>query len=121
MQLKLKPASVIKASLGIQPNGPVHAYFTDRCADHMDKYVPYSGDYANRTHLRENIEKGTNYIKYNQLYASYQYYGERADGTHKITHYTTPGTGTYWDRRMWSAEKSQVIAEVQDYVNRGGK
>lgn len=120
MQIKMKPASVIKAKLGIQSGGPVHAYFTERCADHMDKYVPYSGA-SGRIHLREEIEKGVNYIKYKQLYASYQYHGVREDGTHRVQNYTTPGTGPYWDKRMWSAEKDDVIAEVQDYVNKGGK
>ena len=47
MKLDMKPNSVIKADLGIQKNGPVHAFFTATCALHMDKYVPFrSGDLA---------------------------------------------------------------------------
>lgn len=28
-------------------------------------------------------------------------------------------TTSYWDKKMWSAEKNDVIKEVQEYVNRG--
>lgn len=116
MQIKMKPTSVIKANLGIQNGGSVHAFFTNSCYKHMDKYVP-----KDEGNLRTNVDVATNTITYESPYASYQYYGVRADGTHVVRNYTTPGTGTYWDKRMWSAEKDDVIREVQSYVNRGGK
>ena len=118
MRLTMKPTSVIEARLGIEPNGPAHAYFTKRCADYMDKYVPYSGN-SGKLHLRENIDIGTNYIRYNMQYAHAQYVGFT---TGPVVNYTTPGTGPYWDERMWSAEKNDLVAEVQDYVKtHGGK
>ena len=121
MRINMKPVSVITARLGIQPGGPVHAYFTQQCRNHMDKYVPYSGN-SGRIHLRENVELGTDYVQYNQPYARYQYYGVRQDGTHQVKNYTTPGTGPYWDKRMWSAEKQDIINSVQEYVDtHGGK
>ena len=58
------------------------------------------------------------YITYEMPYAKYQYYGEREDGSHKVTHYTTPGTGSYWDERMISAEGPDLIQEVEDYIRR---
>ena len=116
MSLKLKPASVIKANLGIEPNGRVHKFFTNSCYKHMDKYVPMdTGD------LRTIVDIGTNYITYDSPYASYQYYGVRQDGTHPVQNYTTPLTGAYWDNLMWSAEGEDVVNEVQNFVNRGGK
>ena len=39
----------------------------------------------------------------------------------KVVNYTTPGTGSYWDKRMVSAEMQDVVKEVQDYIDRGGK
>lgn len=118
MRLQMKPASVIKARLGIQPNGRVHAYFTSRCDAHMDKYVPYSGN-SGKDHLRENKDIGVNYIRYNMPYAHAQYIGYT---TGPVVNYTTPGTGPYWDERMWTVEKDEVIAEVQKYVEtHGGK
>lgn len=121
MRINMKPVSVIEANLGIQENGPVHAFFTDSCDKYMDSYIPFSGN-SGGIHLRENKEKGVNYIQYNMQYASYQYYGERADGSHKVQNYTTPGTGPYWDVAMWNVEKDNVVKEVQNYVDtHGGK
>ena len=46
-QIKMKPTAVIEARLGIEPKGKVHKWFTNTCALHMDKYVPYRhGDLA---------------------------------------------------------------------------
>jgi len=78
----------------------------------MDKYVPK--DIGN---LRDNVDKGVDYITYESPYAHAQYIGE-VHGS-PVRNYTTPGTGSYWDKRMWSIEKDDVIKEVQEYVNRG--
>ena len=108
----LKPVSEIKARLGIQPNGPVQAFFTDTCYKHMDKYVPKDiGD------LRDNIDKGVDYITYESPYAKIQYYGIIWGHPIPEENYTTEGTGPYWDKNMWSAEGKDVIKEVQEYVN----
>lgn len=116
MPVNLKPTSEIKARLGLDPNGRVQIFFTNTCYKHMDKYVP-----MDEGNLRTNVDIEADYIVYNSPYAEYQYYGMRKDGTHKVQNYTTPGTGTYWDKRMKSAEMQDVVKEVQDYVNRGGK
>lgn len=107
--MKLNPISTIKANLGIEPNGRVQKFFTDTCAKHMDKYIP-----KDTGNLRGIIDKGADYITYESNYAHYQYVNQ-----FPTDHYTTPGTGPYWDKRMWSAEKDTVIEEVQRYVNRG--
>ena len=116
MPVKMQPTSVIKARLGIEPNGKVQKFFTNTCYKHMDKYVPKRDG-----NLRTIVDIQPNSITYEQEYASYQYYGIRADGTHEVRNYTTPGTGTYWDKRMVSAEMKDVEKEVQDYVDHGGK
>ena len=116
MPVKLKPTSVIKARLGIEPNGRVQKFFTNTCYKHMDKYVP-----MDEGNLRTNVDIQSSTITYESPYARYQYYGVREDGTHQVQHYTTPGTGPYWDKRMVSAEMQDVVKEVQRYVNRGGK
>ena len=113
MPVKMQPTSVIKANLGIEPNGRVHRFFTNTCYRHMDKYVPMdNGD------LRTNVNIDTNSITYESPYAHAQYAGFT---TGPVVNYTTPGTGPYWDERMKSAEMQDVVREVQDYINRGGK
>ena len=114
MPVKMQPTSVIKARLGIDPNGRVQSFFTNTCYKHMDKYVPQdNGD------LRTIVDIQPDSITYESNYARYQYYGVREDGTHQVKNYTTPGTGPYWDKRMVSAEMQDVVKEVQDYI--GGK
>lgn len=84
----LKPVTTIKADLGIQDGGPVHAFFTERCKDHMGKYIPYSGEDNNVTHLREDmIDVGVDHITYQTEYAHAQYVGYT---TGPVVNYTTP-------------------------------
>lgn len=112
MPVQLKPTSEIKARLGIEPNGRVQKFFTNTCYKHMDKYVPMDqGD------LRTVVDIENNSITYEMPYAHAQYVGFTKG---EVKHYTTPGTGSYWDKRMVSAEIKDVVKEVQDYINRGG-
>ena len=118
MPLKLKPNSVIKTQLGIQAGGRVQKYFQNRCYKAMDRFVPYrpgEGDLRNIVDL-----SNPNYIVYEMPYARYQYFGVREDGTHVVQNYTTPGTGTYWDKRMWSVEGGQIVKEIQHLMDNGG-
>ena len=114
MSVKMQHTSVIKANLGIEPNGRVQKFFTNTCYRYMDKYVP-----KDTGMLRENVTIESNRITYEQPYAHAQYIGEVNGG--QVVNYTTPGTGPYWDKRMVSAEMQDVVAEVQNYVNKGGK
>lgn len=109
--MKLDPISKIKADLGIEPNGRVQRFFTDTCANYMDKYIPK--DIGN---LRDIKTLRPNSITYESNYAHAQYTGYTKG---PVRNYTTPGTGPYWDERMKSAEMQDVIKEVQEYVNRG--
>lgn len=114
MPVKIQPTSVIKANLGIEPNGRVQKFFTNTCYRYMDKYVPKDTGV-----LRENVTIDSNSITYEQPYAHAQYIGEVNGG--QVVNYTTPGTGSYWDERMKSADMQNVVAEVQDFIDRGGK
>jgi hypothetical protein len=131
----MKPTSTIKARLGIEPNGKVQKFFRDTCEIHMDKYIP-----MRRGMLAGIKEKGDDYIRYSMPYAHYQYVGilyvdpetgspfarkgvKKIPTSIPLVHKTTmhEQAGTYWDKRMWSAEKEDVLKEVQDYIDRGGK
>ena len=116
MSVKMQPTSVIKANLGIEPNGKVQSYFTERCYTHMDKYVPMDTGDLRRVHTLTS-----NTITYEMPYAEAQYYGIINGHPINPDNYTTPGTGPYWDERMVSAEMQDIVKEVQNFVNRGGK
>ena len=139
MKLEMKPTSTIIANLGLKPNGRVQRYFTNSCYRHMDKYVPRRAGM-----LRTNVDIEPNYILYKSPYAHYMYKGKlyvdpktkkgaffnesygfwsrpntKKIPTEKNLIYHESGTGSYWDKRMWSAEKEKVISEVQTYFDRG--
>lgn len=117
MPVKVKPTSVIITKLGLEPDGSVMRFFQDTCYKAMDKFVP-----KDKGNLRTIVDlSNPSYIVYESPYARYQYYGIRDDGTHEVQYYTTDGTGTYWDKKMWSARKSDIIRQVQNKVNRGGR
>lgn len=65
-------------------------------------FVPFSaGSSQSAGHLRErgHIEDGESgrlFLVWDTVYALYQWFGVRADGTHRVKHYTTPGTGKQW-------------------------
>lgn len=111
MPVNLKPTSEIIARLDLEPNGKVQKFFTETCYQHMDKYVP-----KDTGALRENATLDNDSITYESPYAYAQYIGIVNGG--EVRNYTTPGTGTYWDERMKSAEMSDVLKEVQNYVDR---
>lgn len=113
MPVKMQPTSVIKAHLGIEPNGKVQKFFQNTCYKHMDKYV-----LMDEGNLRTNVDlSNPTQIVYESPYAHAQYIGI-VNGS-EVKNYTTPGTGPYWDKRMVSAEMQDVVKEVQNYV--GGK
>lgn len=67
-----------------------------------EKFVPYSGGSSQSAGgLRESGtivqgESGRLYLVWDTVYALYQWFGVRADGTHKVKNYTTAGTGKQW-------------------------
>lgn len=113
MSIYIDSIETIKKKLKIDESGSAQAFLTETCYKAMDKYVPKrNGD------LRTIVDLRTNSITYQSPYASYQYYGERQDGSHKVSNYTTPGTGPYWDKRMISADIDKVIQQVEEYIGR---
>ena len=79
-----KRISKIKADLGLEPNGNVEKYTTERCYQHLDTHVPMADTHQSR----ENVVKETDYIKYNVLYAHAQYVGIVHGSS--VRNYTTP-------------------------------
>jgi len=85
-----------------------------------EKYVPYSGGSSQSARgLRESgkvvkgEDKGIFYLVWDTVYALYQWFGVRADGTHCVHNYTTPGTGKLWvdAARAKNGDKWREIAQ----------
>lgn len=116
MSVYINSLDKIKKRLKIDNNGPAQSFMTETCYKAMDKYVPKRAGSDGGT-LRDNVVLTTNSVTYETVYAEYQYYGQRRDGTHKVRNYSTPGTGPYWDKRMISADMDNVVKQVQDYID----
>lgn len=84
--MKMNPTSVIKANLGLQPNGPVQSFLTYTCYRHMDKYVP-----KDTGALREIVDIQPKSITYQSPYAHAQYVGFTKG---EVRNYTTPRNRT---------------------------
>lgn len=82
MGVVIKPTSVIKVRLGLEPNGRVQKFFTNTCYKHMDKYVPYRDG-----NLRTIVDIQPDSITYESPYAHAQYVGFTKG---EVRHYTTP-------------------------------
>ncbi len=114
MSVNMPPTSVTITNLGLGNNGAIHKFFTNTCAEHIDKYVPYR-----EGNLSQYVIEDNDKIVYEQQYAQYQYYGTKKNGEKfNYTKDKHPLADNYWDRRMWSAEQDTVVKEVQNYAER---
>ena len=89
-----------------------------------EKFVPYSGGSSQSAGgLRESghIDRGESgriYLVWDTVYALYQWFGIRADGTHPVRRYTTPGTGTQWVEKARAQHGDQWHEIVQKAFRR---
>ena len=109
--VKLASLDKIKKRLGIDPNGSVQRYFTERCYAYMDKYVPKDTGL-----LRQVVNLEIGRITYMMPYAKAQYYGIVHDSP--VVNYTTPNTGSYWDKRMMTAHLGDIADEVERFIKK---
>ena len=142
VKVTMQPTSVIKTRLGIQKGGPAHAFLTQSCYKHMSSFVPGGPSGIINQIIDISIDKivyqhpGAHYLYTGILYVDPKYkkgafyssdYGYWSrPGITKVSggrplNYHTPGTGSQWDKRMWTSQGDTVISEVQKYIDRGCK
>ena len=124
IKVEMKPVNTILAKLGVNKTGDVQAFVTSTVNRRLTKYMPFrSGALATKL----KFVKSPTEIEVLGPYARYQYYGKVmvgkapktvTDRDLKYDKTKNPQAGPYWDRRMMAAEKGQIVAEVQAYVNR---
>lgn len=143
----MQPVGVIKARLGIAPNGPngpngrVQRKFQSLCAKYMADYIP--GGKGGSIEKLKDLSDPTKIVYYHPaahyLYIGNLYVMDNGKGAYYSPTYgywskpgvrkiatTTPlkyhaGGGKQWAERMKSAEMDSLIEDLQNYIDRGGK
>lgn len=140
VKVQMKSINTIHARLGINPGGKAHKFLTNTCYKYMSSFVPG----GTKSHLNQNVNIETDSITYQSPDAHYQYIGKKyvdpkykkgafysqdygywsRPGITKIAtsenlNYHTPGTGSHWDKKMWTSKGEKVVEELQQYVDRG--
>lgn len=69
----------------------------------------------------ENTGVGERTLSWDSVYAGYQWYGQRKDGTHVVHDYTTAGTGKAWVDEAKSRNKGSWDKVAQNGFTEGMK
>lgn len=142
IKVTVLPHGIIKTNLQLNADGSAQRYFQNTCYEYMDKYVPL----RDRS-LRKNVDlSNPKLIVYESPYARYMFYGKKMimpgydksafyspdygfwskKGLKKVVTeedlvYHTPGTGSYWHEKMWTAEGKDIEKKLQQYIGRSKK
>ena len=87
--------------------------------DSLDK-IPDDGEHSLKDHHRIDAPaNGERDLVWSSVYAGYQWYGMRVDGTHVVEHYTTPGTGKAWVDAARAENKENWDQVAQNAFEKG--
>lgn len=83
-------------------------------------YIPTDGENMLRDAGRiEKPAEGERDLVWDNVYAGYQWFGARADGSHAVHNYTTPGTGKAWVDEAKAANKDKWDQTAQNGFTEG--
>ena len=102
-----------KATLEVGAEIASQALAEQMMNDSLD-HIPDDGDHTLRDIGRiEKTGQGQYDLVWSNVYAGYQWYGMREDGTHVVENYTTPGTGKAWvdTAKEQSQDKWDTVAQ----------
>jgi hypothetical protein len=102
--VELNSADIIERRLGINTNGRAQLFLANETYRRQSKYVPFKTGA-----LRDTVDVRADGIDYLVPYARRQYYENRGMGIR----------GKFWDKRMLSAEGSQLYQDLENYIRRG--
>lgn len=85
-------------------------------------FIPDDGEHTLRDIGRiEKTGNGDRDLVWSNVYAGYQWYGQRIDGSHVVKNYTTPGTGSHWVDRAGEQNKDKWDTVAQNAFTKGLK
>lgn len=131
MKIEMNSIGKIVKDHGLDENGKVTRFMRDSVDRLSNPFIPFDNGMLRRLKTYPSNHE----IKYTSPYAKYQYYGklmltksgsswakkgEKKYVTSKNLKYHTPGTGAKWEQIMLQRRKSDLIKDVQNYINNGG-
>lgn len=127
IKVEMKPVNTILTRLGVNKTGDVQMQVTKIINHRITRYMPFrTGVLATKL----KYIKSPTEIEVAARYATYQYYGKVmvgkapktvTDRDLKYDKTENPQAGPFWDKRLMAAEGQQIVAEIQEYVNRRRK
>lgn len=142
IKIQMKPINTIQVRLGVNPSGKAQKFLANTCYKYMAQFVPG----GTKSHLNQMARTQDDGVVYQSPGAHYLYTGKKyvdpkykkgafyssdygywsRPGITKIPtsqdlKYHIPGTGSYWDKKMWTSKGNEVVKELQSYVDRGCK
>ena len=69
----------------------------------------------------EKTQEGERELVWDNVYAGYQWYGMRKDGSHVVKKYTTSGTGKMWVEQARSENNEKWVQVAQNGFTEGLK
>lgn len=129
VKVQMRPAGEIVRRKGLNKDGSVQKFHTSNVLRRIVKYMPYrTGATIKLTIAQTDLSNP--FIVTDTPYAKYLYYGKAMAGrapkqvTDRDLNYTrtkNQRAGPFWDRALKAAEGDAIAADLQRYINRGGK
>lgn len=101
-------------------NNKIKDHALARAAGEIDTIIktagrtPFKHGFLKNTVRHEKISDGQYRIVVPAIYAAYQERGMRADGTHVVKKYTTPGTGKGWFQAALNTTAKDFINIIKE-------
>lgn len=129
VKVQMRPAGEIVRRKGLNKDGSAQKFHTSNVLRRIVKYMPYrTGATIKLTIAQTDLSNP--FIVTDTPYAKYIYYGKAMAGrapkqvTDRDLNYTrtkNQRAGPFWDRALKAAEGDAIAADLQRYINRGGK
>lgn len=131
-EIKLNNYKEISKKHGLDEEGDVTEFFRNKVDTYSDPYIPYSsGSDIHLKKFKTYPDKST--IQYEAPYAHYHFVGKKAIGPSKplgvkrvisdidMKYQGAPKRGPNWAERMMNDKEQDIIKDVQEFIDNGGK
>lgn len=110
VKINLSPTETILLKRKLNKRGEGQRFLTSEVRRLSDGHVPLDVGI-----LKSNVTMDINSITYKSVYAKYQYYGVSKNGK-ELNYQHSPQRGKFWDRKMLSTRKDELLKSVSKFI-----